>query len=267
MPHISLPDFIQHTFRMVLLPPHQRRQIQIITVCHRILSDRKPVVIVVLKNPFRLFRPVPHQIDVRLHQLIHLALGIQLSEGYHLLNRTFHPVIQFNPPRHISDIFLQDLCDQKFRHPAVLAVFLLVLKHFDLVRQSLVRRNESKRTEVTPPMEELRPHHIFDLVGIPDEILRTDLGTLYLQKLPFRLDSDRHKSPCILHDRQRPLRRLRQIFKKHPFPGKRQEETFLLLDPYQEFLQSLVSQEPFSHIIIQIKDTLILILQNLIELS
>ena len=147
----------------------------------------------------------------------------------------------------------------------ILAVFL-ILEHLDLIGQRLIRRDKPKSAVIAAPVETVRPHDILDLMRIAHKIVRADLRAQHTDELALRLDPDRHESPGILHNSKRSLRRLRNILKEHSFSRKRQEDTLLLLDPHQEFFHGLIAQGPFSHIVIQVKNALVLVLQYLIEL-
>ena len=109
MTHICFSNLIQHPFFIVHISANLCSQIQIITVCQRIFSDCAPIIIVILKNPFCFFRLASEQIDITKHQLIYFIQRIQLTQCYHLLDRTIHPVFQCHSSCHISYIFFDDL--------------------------------------------------------------------------------------------------------------------------------------------------------------
>ena len=115
-------------------------------------------------------------------------------------------------------------------------------------------------------MEILRTDQILHFMGIAHKVLGADLRPAEPDKGSFRLDPDRHISPGVFHQSERSLRRFLHVLKQHSLAGKRQENAFLLLDPYQELFHSLVSQGPLAHIIVEIKDPLIFIFQDLIKL-
>ena len=174
MAHISFPNLIQDSIHMTSFSADHSRQEQIITVCNGILSNRKPIVVIILKNPFRLFNPVSNQVNVRLAKLIHLTLRIQFAKRSHFLSGTVHPAIQFNSSRHTADVFLDNLCHQKFRHPAIL-IILLVLQNLNFIRKDFVWRHKAKYTIIASGMQIFRSHNIFNLINISHKIIRADL--------------------------------------------------------------------------------------------
>ena len=149
----------------------------------------------------------------------------------------------------------------------MILIIFQILQYFHFISQRLIRCHESDRTVVSSAVKSLRTHQILYFIIISHEIFRRNIRTVYFQEPPFCLDMDRHKAPCIFHERDGALGRFFHIFKEHALSLKCQEDTLLLLDPHKEFFHCLISERPLSHIIIEMEDPLIFIFQNLIEIS
>ena len=264
--HVGFADLIKNPVRVALHSPDQGGQVQIITVGHGILADGKPVIVIVLQDPFCLFLLPPGEIDMGQKQLVEFILGIDLPKPGGPLDGVLHPGVFLHPSCHIADVFLQHLGKKKLREMVVF-VILLVLHHFHFVSQGLIGRDKTDRPEVAAAVEEFRTDQILHLIAVSHKIFRGDLRTGHLQEIPFCHDPDGHISPGVLHQGDHALGRFVDILIEHSLPGKGQEDTFLLLDPHQEFFQGLLAQGPFAHIVIEIKDPLVLIFQDLIEIG
>ena len=159
---------------------------------------------------------------------------------------------------HIAYIFFYDLCHQKFRHPVIFVIFL-ILQYFHFICQCLIRCHKFQCSVITSSMKLLCSYHIFYLMCISHKIFCTDFRSWYPDKISYCLNLDRHISPGILHQSQSSFRWLSQIFKQHSFSLQCQENAFFLLDSHHEFFHRLLTERPFTHIVIKIESTFIFI--------
>ena len=115
-------------------------------------------------------------------------------------------------------------------------------------------------------MEILRTDQILHFMGIAHKVLGADLRPAEPDKGPsasIRIGI----YPQVFFIRVSvPFAGSSTSSKQHSLAGKRQENAFFLLNPYQELFHGLVSQGPLAHIIVEIKDPLIFIFQDLIKL-
>ena len=72
MTHICLSNLIQYPFFIIHVSTDFCSQVKIITVCQWIFPDRKPVIIIILQNPFGFFYLLSKQINISQHELVYL---------------------------------------------------------------------------------------------------------------------------------------------------------------------------------------------------